>query len=191
VTTSNRRAASVSRPRGRALAVGVVLALSVAGLVGPSQAAAALKYKQPTCGKFQKKVNNSTGAKKRAAKRSLEQCKANMQVYKQVRNSHFVGTRSDGVEIDTQYCANGKWQDDVATGGRVGTNGWRIVDAKVKNKRGTRFTAVVEAWIPGGRFVQGLIRNGDQWQVGYEFGGEVKSPGDVEKTNARAACAAL
>jgi hypothetical protein len=158
-------------------------------LVAPSQASAKLKYKQPTCGKFQKKVNNSTGAKKRAAKHSLKQCKANMQVYKQVRNSHFVGYRADYVKIDTLYCGNGKWQDDVATDGRRGTSGWRIVDAKVK-KNGN-FTAVVEAWIPGGRFVQGLIRNGAQWQVGYEFGGEVKSPGNVEKTNASTACAAL
>lgn len=163
---------------------------SVLVLAVPSTASAKLNYKQPTCGKFQKKVNNSTGAKKRAAKRSLKQCQANMQVYKQVRNSRFVGTRADGVDIDTMYCGNGKWQDDVADGGRIGTNGWRIVDAKVK-KGGTKFTAVVEAWIPGGKHVQGVIRDGDQWQVGYEFGGEVKSPGNVEKTNASAACAAL
>jgi hypothetical protein len=159
-------------------------------LAAPSAASAKLKYKQPACGKLQKKVDNSSGAKKRAAKRSLKQCKANAQVYKQVRNSRFVGTRADGVEIDTIYCGNGKWQDDVADGGRVGTSGWRIVDAKVK-QGGAKFTAVVEAWIPGGKHVQGLIRDGDQWQVGYEFGGEVKSPGDVEKTNASAACAAL
>lgn len=187
---SNRRAASVSRSVRYVLASGVALAMLVACLVIPSQASAALKYKQPTCGKFQKKVNNSTGAKKRAAKRNLKQCKANRQVYNQVRNSHFVGTRADGIEIDTIYCGNGKWQDDVATNGRIGTSGWRIVDAKVK-KGGKRFTATVEAWIPGGRFVQGVIRNGAQWQVGYEFAGEVKSPGNVEKTNASPACAAL
>ena len=159
-------------------------------LAAPSVASAKLKYKQPTCGKFQKKVDNSTGAKKRAAKKSLKQCQANMQVYKQVRNSHFVGTRADYVEVDTIYCGNGKWQDDVADGGEVGTKGWRIIDAKVK-QGGAKFTAVVEAWIPGGRHVQGLIRNGDQWQVGYEFSGEIKSPGNVVKTTASAACAAL
>lgn len=159
-------------------------------LAVPSGAAAKLKYKQPACGKFQKQVKKSTGAKKRAAKRNLKQCKANGQVYKQVRNSYFVGYRSDDVKIDTIYCGNGKWQDDVGLGGEVGTNGWRIVDAKVK-KGGTKFTAVVEAWIPGGRFVQGLIRNGAEWQVGYEWNGEVKSPGVVEKTSASAACAAL
>jgi len=187
---SNRLEASVSSSVRYALAFGAAVALLAACLVAPSQASAKLKYKQPTCGKFQKKVNNSTGAKKRAAKQSLEQCKANMQVYKQVRNSHFVGTRADGVDIDTIYCGNGKWQDDVARGGEVRTSGWRIVDAKVK-KGGTKFTAVVEAWIPGGKHVQGVIRNGAQWQVGYEFAGEVKSPGNVEKTNASAACAAF
>jgi hypothetical protein len=187
---SNQTAFFPSTSVQRVLALGVVLALAIAWLAVPQQAAAKLKYKQPTCGKFQKQVNKTTGAKKRAAKRNLKQCKANMQVYKQVRDSRFVGTRADGVDVDTMYCGNGKWQDDVADGGRVGVNGWRIIDAKV-SKGGTRFTAAVEAWIPGGRHVQGLIRNGDQWQIGYEFGGEVKSPGDMEKTNARAACAAL
>ncbi len=159
-------------------------------LAAPSAASAKLKYKQPACGKFQKQVNNSTGAKKRTAKLALKQCKANAQVYRQVRNSHFVGTRADGISIDTIYCGNGKWQDDVATNGRIGTHGWRVVDAKVK-KGGKRFSATLEAWIPGGRFVQGVIRNGAEWQVGYEFGGQVKSPGVVTKTNASAACAAL
>lgn len=159
-------------------------------LAVPTAASAKLKYKQPACGKFQKQANKWTGAKKRAAKRNLKQCKANMQVYKQVRNSRFTGTRSDGVEVDILYCANGKWQDDVADGGRVGTNGWRVVDAKVR-RGGQRFSAVVEAWIPGGIRVQGLIRDGAEWQAGYESGGEVRSPGPAEKTDASAACAAL
>lgn len=183
----NRRATKSHQP---VLAVAVALSLAFAGLAGPSGAAAALKYKQPACGKLQKKVNNSTGAKKRAAKRKLKQCKANMQVYKQVRNSHFYGYRADDVKIDTIYCGNGKWQDDVDQDGEVRTQGWRIVDAKVRNG-GRNLTATVEAWIPGGKHVQGLIRDGDQWQVGYEFGGKIFSPGDVEKRDAKAACANL
>ena len=159
-------------------------------LAAPTAASAKLKFKQPACGKFEKQVNNSTGAKKRAAKRNLKQCKANTQVYKQVRNSRFVGTRSDGVEVDILYCGNGKWQDDVADGGRVGTQGWRVVDAKVR-RGGKSFSAVVEAWIPGGIRVQGLIRIGAEWQVGYESGGVVQAPGAAEKTDASAACAAL
>ena len=66
-------------------------------LAAPSAASAKLKFKQPTCGKFQKQVDNSTGAKKRAAKRNLKQCKANRRSTTQVRDSHFVGTRADGV----------------------------------------------------------------------------------------------
>jgi len=171
-------------------AVVVALSLAFAGLVGPSGAVAALKYKQPTCGKFQKQVNNTTGVKKRAAKRKLKQCKANRQVYTQVRDSHFYGYRADDVKIDTIYCGNGKWQDDVDEDGEVHTQGWRIVDAKVRNG-GRNLTATVEAWIPGGKHVQGLIRDGDQWQVGYEFGGRIFSPGDVEKRNVKATCASL
>jgi len=170
-------------------AVAVALSLAFAGLAGPSSAAAAIKYKQPACGKFQKQVNNSTGAKKRAAKRKLKQCKANSQVYKQVRNSHFYGYRADDVKIDTIYCGNGKWQDDVDLDGEVHTQGWRIIDAKVR-KNGD-FTAVVEAWIPGGRHVQGLIKTGGQWQVGYEFSGKINAASDVEKRDAKAACANL
>jgi hypothetical protein len=169
--------------------------LAAALLIGGATSAlddahAALKYKQPTCGKFQKQVNNSTGAKKRTAKAKLGQCQADAAVYKQVRNSHFVGYRADDVKIDTIYCGNGKWQDDVELGGDVGTSGWRIVDAKT-SKDGRNFTAVVEAWIPGGKHVQGIIRNGDAWQIGYEFSGKINSPGPVEKRDARAACASL
>lgn len=166
------------------------LLLLAGAATAASDAHAALKYKQPACGKFQKQVRNSTGAKKRSAKAKLKQCQADAKVYKQVRDSHFVGRRSDGIEIDTLYCASGKWQDDVADGGEVGVSGWRIVDAKV-SKDGRNFTAVVEAWIPGGKHVQGLIRNGDTWQVGYEFSGKIHSPGPVEKRDARSACASL
>lgn len=181
-----------SRTVRRALVACVTAALLLlAGAVGAaSDAEAALKYKQPACGKFQKQANNSKGAKKRAAKAKLKQCKADETVYKQVRDSHFVGTRADGVEIDTLYCANGKWQDDVATGGKVGTSGWRIVDAKV-GKGATKFSAVIEAWIPGGKHVQGVIRDGATWQIGWEFSGKINDAGTVEKRDARAACAAL
>lgn len=178
---------------GRVALVGLLAAallLAAAVSVATPPASAALKFKQPACGKFKKQVKKSTGAKKRAAKAKLKQCKANAKVYKQVRNSHFVGERTDGVTIDNIYCANGKWQDDVETGGRVGTSGWRIVDAKVA-KGGRNFTAVAEAWIPGGRHVLGIIRKGDAWQIGWEFGGKINAAGPVEKRNARAACATL
>jgi hypothetical protein len=173
------------------LAACLTAALLFAGAIGAvDDANAALKYKQPTCGKFQKQARNSTGAKKRTAKAKLEQCQANATVYRQVRDSHFYGERADGVQIDTLYCGNGKWQDDVEQGGDVGTSGWRIVDAKVK--KGNRdFTATIEAWIPGGKHVQGIIRDDDAWQVGWEWNGEIRDPGPVEKRDARSACASL
>lgn len=174
-----------------ALAACLRAALLAAGATAAiDDASAALKYKQPACGKFQKQARNSTGAKKRTAKAKLKQCQADAAVYKQVRNSHFVGYRADDVKVDTLFCANGKWQDDVEDGGDVGTSGWRIVNAKV-SKDGRQFTAVVEAWIPGGKHVQGIVRNGDAWQVGWEFNGQINDPGPVEKRDARAACAAL
>jgi hypothetical protein len=183
---SKLRGASVSRS---ILAATAALALLTVGLAGPADAAR-LKYKQPTCGKLKKKVNKSTGAKKRAAKRALKRCKANRQVYKQIRNSHFYGYRTDDVKIDTIYCANGKWQDDVERDGTRGTRGWRVIDAKVRN-RGRNLSAIVEAWLPGGRYVQGVIRKGDQWQVGFESSGKIQAAGDVEKRPARARCATL
>lgn len=168
--------------------------VAVVGLIGAAGAVndahAALKYKQPTCGKFQKQVRNSTGAKRRTANAKLEQCQADATVYKQVRASHFYGQRADGVQVDTLFCANGKWQDDVEDGGDIGTSGWRIADAEVR-KGGHRFTATVEAWIPGGKHVQGIIRNDDAWQIGWEWNGEIRDPGPVEKRNARDACASL
>lgn len=170
------------------LTAALLLALAATGAV--ADASAALKYKQPACGKFQKQVRNATGAKKRTAKAKLKQCQANATVYKQVRDSHFYGYRADDVKIDTLYCANGKWQDDVGDSGDVGTSGWRIVDAKV-SKGGKQFTAVIEAWIPGGKHVQGIIRNDAAWQVGWEFNGAINDAGPVEKRDARAACAAL
>jgi hypothetical protein len=95
-----------------------------------------------------------------------------------------------GVAIDTLYCGNGKWQDDVEDGGDVGTSGWRIVDAKVK-EGGRDFTATIEAWIPGGKHVQGIVRNGDTWQIGWEWNREIRDPGPVTKTNVAATCASL
>jgi hypothetical protein len=173
------------------LAACLTAALLAAGSAGAiDDAHAALKYKQPTCGKFQKQVRNSTGAQKRVAKAKLEQCQANATVHKQIRDSHFYGQRADGVQVDTLFCANGKWQDDVEDGGDVGTSGWRIVDAKVR-KGNRQFTATIEAWIPGGKHVQGLIRNDDTWQIGWEWNGEIRDPGPVEKRNARDVCASL
>jgi hypothetical protein len=98
--------------------------------------------------------------------------------------------RTDGVKVDTIYCANGKWQDDAGTGGAVRTGGWRVIEAKVSGG-GSRFTATVEAYIPGGRHVQAVVKDGERWKVGYEWNGEARNAGDVERTDAAAVCATL
>ena len=64
------------------LTAALLFALAAAGPIGDANAA--LKYKQPACGKFQKQVRNSTGAKKRSAKAQLKQCQANAAAYKQI-----------------------------------------------------------------------------------------------------------
>ena len=63
--------------------------------------------------------------------------------------------------------------------------------APTVRKGARRFHAVVEAWLPGGKHVQGIIRDGDARQVGWEWNGELRDPGPVEKRNARAACTSL
>jgi len=175
---------SLRRLPALALALAACLVL-VVGLAQPAEAK--LKFKQPACGKLQKKVGKAKpGAPKRSARRAFSQCRANTKAYRQIRNAHYEGARTDGVEIDSTYCANGK----VDSRGQVYRDGWRVVDAKVR-AGGRRLTATVEAWIPGGRFVQGIIRAGNVWKVGYEFGGKINNAGVVTRTNATATCKTL
>lgn len=175
------------RPWVWALAgVGIACAVAIMS-IGPEPAAA--KLKQPACGKFQKQVKKSKGAKKRAAKQRLKQCKDDRLVYGQVKGSHFVGVRADGVAIDHVYCANGSWQSDVARDTKPNRTGWRVTDAKVRSPK--RFTAVIEGKIKGGFHVIAIQRKGNQWLGGWEYFGEIRDPGNVEKENARALCARL
>jgi hypothetical protein len=44
---------------------------------------------------------------------------------------------------------------------------------------------------PRGKHVQGIIRKGDAWQIGWEFNGKINDPGTVVKSNASPACASL
>ncbi|NLT06740.1 MAG: hypothetical protein GXY03_10590 [Solirubrobacterales bacterium] len=174
----------------RRLATLLVAAVTCTALaVGLAQPAAAakLKFKQPACGKLKKKANKAKpGGAKRSARRAFRQCQANMKAYRQIRNFQYVGSRTDGLAIDSTYCANGK----VANRTEVYRQGWRVVDAKVA-RNGKRLKAIVEAWIPGGRFVQGILRQGDVWKVGYESGGRVFNAGEVTRTRAASACRSL
>jgi len=182
-------------PARRGAAAALCVLVAVAGLAaaeagGPDAAAAAAKFRQPTCAKEKAKVRKTTGKKRRAATAKHKQCMANLAVYHEVADSHLVGSRTDGVTIDTIYCANGKWQDDVARGGDVVTEGWRVIDAR-RSRDGSGFAATVEAWIPGGRHVQAIVKDGDRWKVGYEWNGEARNAGDVEKTDASSTCRTL
>lgn len=164
--------------------------VAVASFGAGAADAAAAKFRQSTCAKQKAKIRKASGKRKRVALARYEQCRANLAVYRQVADSHLAGTRTDGVEIDTIYCANGQWQDDVGRGGAVGTQGWRVVDARMA-RDGRGFTATVEAKIPGGRHVQAVVKDGDRWQVGYEWNGEARNAGDVERSDASSACATL
>ncbi len=150
---------------------------------------ASAKLKQPACGKFQKQVKKSKGLKKRVAKQKLKQCKNDRLVYGQVKNSHFVGARADGVAIDDVYCANGSWQSDVTLGTTPNKTGWRITDAKVRNAK--NYTAVIAGKVKGGFHVIAIKRKGSQWFGGWEYFGEMRDPGRVEKKSGRALCAKL
>ena len=168
----------------------IAAALLVSGVSAGTASAA--KVTQPSCGKFVKKQRKArTGAKKRAAARQLKSCKANALVYRQVKDSIFVGFREDGVDVNTIYCANGKSQDGYGTdfAGDVNKLGWKVYGARVRSPK--KFTAIVEAKIPGGSFVQAVGRNGSQWQVGYESGDRAQALGDVVKTDAKKDCAQL
>lgn len=174
------------RPHRLLLSLAACLALVAALAAAPPADAA--KFKQPGCGKLKKKIGKAKpGAAKRAARRAHKQCQANTKAYRQIRNSHFVGARADYVEIDNVYCANGKATDDD----RVYRDGWRVIDAKVR-AGGRKLSAVVEIALPGGgRHSQGVIRDGDVWKIGWEFGGKINAAGVVAKTNAAAACKTL
>ena len=170
------------------VALTVALSLLVGGALtaaGPAEA----KYKQPTCGKFTKKLKKAKGAKKKLAKLALKNCKNDRKVYNRVKDSRFVGVRSDGVEEDITLCANGIVADDVDSEfGQIFRGGWRIDISKVK---GRYFEAGFAAKIDGGERVGALKFDRSGWQVGifsldtlYEFG-------PAERTDARELCATL
>jgi hypothetical protein len=180
-------------PGFRAIPVLVVAAaVALAGLFAAGAPGAQAKFKQPGCAKFKKKVRKANSkAKKKRAKRQLKQCKADRKVYNQVKDSRFVGNRSDGEPVDIILCANGKFVDDYDSSFEdVYRKGWRITDARVKGKN---FTATYEALI--GRTSNqvstragSLIRKNGSWQSGAESFGKPYLEGDVKKTDATKIC---
>jgi hypothetical protein len=179
----------------------IAAAVAVAGLATSGTSVAGAKFKQPGCSKFAKQKKKAKGkAKKQRAKSKLKQCKANRKAYNQVKDSRFVGTRSDGEPVDIILCANGKFADDYGSSvEQIYRKGWRITDARVKGKN---FTAAYEALIeksPVGNTGQtqvaartgSLVKKNGKWQSGAENSGKPYLAGDVEKTDAKKECRKL
>lgn len=170
----------------------VAAAVALAGLFAAGAPMAQAKFKQPGCAKFKKKVSKANSkAKKKRAKLQLKQCKANRKVYNQVKDSRFVGARSDGEPVDIILCANGKFVDDYDSAFEdIYRKGWRITDARVKGKN---FTAAYEALIEKtssqvSTRAGSLLRRNGNWQSGAESFGEPYLEGDVKKTDATKIC---
>lgn len=173
-------------------------------LTGGTDTAAA-KWSQPTCGKFkkqvkqaQKRVRQAKGSAKSAARHQLraakyrqKQCADNRLVWNQVKDSHIVGgTDYVGTPSDDVWCANGKWR----TGTIVHTTGWRITDARVRNRK--NFTAAIagslgKAGIGIATYERGIVRKGGKWEYGIISFGVIEKSAPATLTNAKSICATL
>ncbi len=175
--------------RGLITAAAIALSLLLAAALMFSAGTAEAKYKQPNCGKFAKKVKKAKGAKKRIAKFQLKTCKDNRKVYNKVKDSRFIGTRSDGQPIDVTLCANGIVADDVGNGtAGINRGGWKIETAKVK---GRFFEAGFAGKIDGGERVGALKFDRTGWQVGIYALDRLYDFGPAEKTDAKKLCRTL
>ncbi len=194
--------AGTNRQRVRLIGVLVLaFAIAVTGMLALDPGQAQAKFKQPGCSKFKKKMKKTKSkAKKKQLKRKFKQCKANRKVYNQVKDSRFVGARSDGEPVDLIFCANGKVADDLGSQfENIYRKGWRITDARI---RGKNFTAAYDALISRspigntGSFQVGtrsgsLAKKNGKWQSGSDSFGDPTLLGDVKKTNAKKECRKL
>ncbi|MBK8294409.1 MAG: hypothetical protein IPK93_06415 [Solirubrobacterales bacterium] len=171
--------------------IGPIIALT--GMLAIGSTSAEAKFKQAGCAKFKKKLKKAKGNKKLRLKYKLKECKANRKAYNQIKNSRFVGFRSDGLPVDIILCANGRFADDYGTGsGEVYKKGWRITGAKF---RGKNFTAVYEALDSQTKTqistrAGSLAKKKGKWQSGIGSSNftEPERLGDVTKTNAKKIC---
>ena len=164
-----------------------VLFASGALLVTSAPADAAVK--QPNCAKQKAKVRKAKGKAKRTARKALKQCQNNRLVYNQVKNARITGVRADGVAVDDIYCANGRWQSDAGSGGKVYRTSWYVSSARVRSPK--KFTAVVVGKVAGGTHEIAVARNGKKWKVGWTHFDEPRDLGDATRTGARKLCAGL
>ncbi len=149
--------------------------------VAPGAAAAPAGPAIAECGKLGKP------ALKRAC---LKQNAANRAAFEQIKDSKFVGVRGDGEEVESVYCANGKYESrttgSYGTGVSTGKR-WQVENAVVR-QGGKWVDAFLTA--PGGYEIA-LQRRGAQWLYGVASLGRVLYPGAVAKTDAAQVCGTL
>ncbi|MGA7396430.1 MAG: hypothetical protein WBW62_03185 [Solirubrobacterales bacterium] len=173
-----------------ALVVSLVGVLAFAA--GPAEAGG--KVKQSNCKKLSKKLKKAKGKNaKLRLKYNLKGCKNSLKVYNKVKNSRFIGVRSDGQPIDITLCANGKAADDVGTEfEQVYRKGWIIEGGRYKNKK--NFEGGFAAKIGANSDRAGSIKFGKNgWEVGISSfdGTELYNYGPAKKSNARKICSKL
>lgn len=174
-----------------AAALVAALAVALAPVAGAAPAAGPGLAK---CGKLKRGFGKLNRVQKRRVLRRVRVClrqnRANRIAFNQIKNGHFVGVRGDGMGVDHTFCANGRYE--TRTSSRSGTGvstgrRWRVTNALVRN-RGRWINAIVRG--QGGLEIA-IARRGAQWKVGISSFDRVTDPGDVDRTNARRACATL
>jgi hypothetical protein len=128
---------------------------------------------------------------KRAALRSCRaRNAANRAVYAKLRDARLVGARGDGAEVDWTFCANGAFSLETTSDGSTGVSrgkGWKVQNAIVR-RGGTWFDAEV---VDGDGLSIGVAMRGGRWKTAVYSLGSIDDLGDVVRSDARAACAAL
>lgn len=154
--------------------------------------------KKTNCAALTRKAKRTKGAQRKWLQQQAKRCPAGnkrlTQALKAIGDGHYVGTRGDGQQVDWTICANGKYSlrstGSYGTAVSTGTK-WQIVWTAANGSNG--FKAILEDRASdGGGLSVGLSLSGGKWGVGIaSFGSEVNKIGPVERTDAKAACAAL
>ncbi|MBF6621405.1 MAG: hypothetical protein ITG02_14395 [Patulibacter sp.] len=169
------------------------LAAPAAVANGPRTTKATVK--KTSCASISRKAKKAKGKQRTQLRKQLKRCqaagKAANRALKAIRDGRYVGERGDGQTVDWTLCASGKYALRTTSGRSTGVSegsGWRIGWSEANGSSG--FTVIVED--PKKGLSIGLALRGAQWSAGIaSFGSVVNKLGDVERTDAKAACAAL
>ncbi len=154
--------------------------------------------KKANCAAMTRKAKRAKGDQRTWMLRLARKCPADnrrlTQALKAIGDGRYVGTRGDGQQVDWTICANGKYKLANTSGSGTGISEgsrWRVGWSAANGPKG--FTAIVEDPRPGGgKLSIGLSLRGGRWSVGIaSFDSEVNKLGAVERTDAKADCAAL